>query len=165
LRAGQRPAILQPTVLRRAPGRARVTAGAPARVRALHSEYEDETGGVDGATGFAAFVNRRAMLAVDRAERPLIGDRYKVPRLVAEQVAASARVRENAAVLAARLGRETDDVIAEPTADLQELAAVQRPPATDGFRAVMGPLHRRAWTVDADVEGLERLRELNRTTA
>ena len=29
----------------------------------------------------------------------------------------------------------------------------------------MGPLHRRAWTVDADVESLEALRELNRTTA
>jgi glycerol-3-phosphate O-acyltransferase len=29
----------------------------------------------------------------------------------------------------------------------------------------MGPLHRRAWTVDADVESLEHLRELNRRTA
>ena len=159
------PAPLQRTLLRRVPGRARVTAGEPAHVHALHHEYEVETGGADGAHGLAAFVSRRATLAVDRAERPLIGDRYKVPRLVAEQVAASARVRENAAVLAARLGRETDDVIAELTADLQELAAVQSPPAIDVFRAVMGPLHRRAWTVDADVESLERLRELNRTTA
>ena len=29
----------------------------------------------------------------------------------------------------------------------------------------MGPLHRRAWTVDADTESLDALRELNRTTA
>src|SRR5204862_6438413 len=70
-----------------------------------------------------------------------------------------------AAALAAQRDRSADDVLAELTADLQELAAVQSPPAIDTFRAVMGPLHRRAWTVDADAEGLEQLRELNRTTA
>jgi glycerol-3-phosphate O-acyltransferase len=165
LSARQPPPLLQPVVLRRARGRARVTAGEPARAHALHAEFEEETGGTDGALGFAAFVGRRATLAVDRAERPLIGDRYKVPRLVAEQVAASARVRENAAALAAKLERDPDDLLAELTADLQELAAVQSPPAIDAFRAVMGPMHRRAWTVDADMESLERLRELNRRTA
>jgi glycerol-3-phosphate O-acyltransferase len=161
----QPPAPLQSLVLRRAPGRAIVTPGEPARAHALRARYEEETGGVDGAMGFAAFVSRRATLAVDRAERPLIGDRYKVPRLVAGQVAASARVRENAAALAAKLEREPDDVLAELTADLQELAAVQSPPAIDAFRAFMAPLHRRAWTLDADMESLEQLRELNRRTA
>jgi glycerol-3-phosphate O-acyltransferase len=161
----QPPAALQPLVLRRAPGRAIVTPGEPARARELRERYEEETGGVDGATGFASFVSRRATLAVDRAERPLIGDRYKVPRLVAEQVAASAHVREQAAALAEKLGREPDDVLAELTADLQELAAVQSPPAIDAFRAFMAPLHRRAWTLDADMESLEKLRELNRRTA
>jgi glycerol-3-phosphate O-acyltransferase len=161
----QPPAALQPLVLRRAPGRAIVTPGEPARAAGLRARYEEETGGADGTAGLAAFVSRRATLAVDRAERPLIGDRYKVPRLVAEQVAASARVRERAAALATELGREPDDVLAELTADLQELAAVQSPPAIDAFRAAMAPLHRRAWDLDADLESLERLRELNRTTA
>jgi glycerol-3-phosphate O-acyltransferase len=165
LSARQPPAALQRIVLRRAPARARVTAGEPAHASELHDTYAAETGGTDGAEGFAAFVSRRATLAVDRAERPLIGDRYKVPRLVAEQVAASARVRSSAAALAARLDRDPDDVLAELTADLQELAAVQSPPAIDAFRTVMGPLHRRAWNLDADMETLEQLRELNRTTA
>jgi glycerol-3-phosphate O-acyltransferase len=165
LSSRQPPAWLQQVVLRRAPGRARVTAGEPAQARALRAEFEIETGGAGGVEGFASFVSRRATLAVDRAERPLIGDRYKVPRLVAEQVASSARVRESAAELAARLGRPAEDVLAELTADLQELAAVQSPPAIDAFRAAMGPLHRRAWSVDADVESLEHLRELNGTTA
>ena len=157
--------ILQSVVLRRSPGRAIVTPGEPARSYALHEEYETETGRADWADGFAAFVGRRATLAVDRAERPLIGDRYKVPRLVAEQVASSARVRDNAAALALKLGRDPDDVLAELTVDLQELVAVQSPPAIDAFRATMAPLHRRAWTVQADVESLEHLRELNRTSA
>jgi glycerol-3-phosphate O-acyltransferase len=160
---GRQPApFLQPAVLARSPGRAIVTPGEPARASELAEQFEIETG---GSGDFSAFVSRRAMLAVDRAERPLIGDRYKVPRLVAEQVAASARVREHAAALAAKLGREPDDVLAELTADLQEIAAVQSPPAIDTFRAVMGPLHRRAWTVKADTAELEALRELNRTTA
>ena len=71
LSARRPPAFLQPAVLRRAPGRARVTAGEPAHARTLHGEYETETGGADGGPGFAAFVSRRATLAVDRAERPL----------------------------------------------------------------------------------------------
>src|SRR5262249_35092669 len=91
--------------------------------------------------------------------------RYKVPRLVAEQVASSALVRANAAELAAKLDREPADVLAELTRDLQEVAAVQSPPAIDAFRAVMGPLHRRAWTVTADDSNLEALRELNKPTA
>jgi glycerol-3-phosphate O-acyltransferase len=157
---GRQPAaFLQPAVLRRAPGRAIVTPGEPASATAMRAEFEDETG---GEGNFAAFVSRRATLAVDRAERPLIGDRYKVPRLVAEQVAASARVRANAAALAAKLDRRPDDVLSELTNDLQEIAAVQSPPAIDAFRAVMGPLHRRAWTVRADTSTLEELRELNR---
>ena len=135
LSARRPPAILQPTVLRRAPGRARVTAGEPAHAHTLHGEYEAETGGADGGQGFAAFVSRRATLAVDRAERPLIGDRYKVPRLVAEQVAASARVREQAAALAAKLGRETGDVLAELTATCRSWPRSRaRPRSTRGAR-------------------------------
>ena len=160
---GRQPAgFLQSVVLARAPGRAIVTPGEGARASQLRERYESETG---GGGVFAGFVTRRATLAVDRAERPLIGDRYKVPRLVAEQVASSARVRDNAAALAAKLGRAPDDVLRELTADLQEVAAVQSPPAIDTFRAVMGPLHRHAWTVTADDSNLEALRELNRTTA
>jgi glycerol-3-phosphate O-acyltransferase len=160
---GRQPAaFLQPAVLARAPGRAIVTPGEPARADDLAGQFEAETGGLGD---FAAFVTRRATLAVDRAERPLIGDRYKVPRLVAEQVATSARVRENAAALAAQLHRDPEEVLAELTGALQEIAAVQSPPAIDTFRAVMGPLHRRAWTVEADAAHLEELHELNRTTA
>jgi glycerol-3-phosphate O-acyltransferase len=160
---GRQPAaFLQPVVLARSPGRAIVTPGEPARAGELAEQFEAETGGIGD---FVGFITRRATLAVDRAERPLIGDRYKVPRLVAEQVASSARVRQNATALAAELGRQPDDVLTELTADLQELAAVQSPPAIDTFRAVMGPLHRQAWTVTADDSNLEALRKLNRTTA
>jgi glycerol-3-phosphate O-acyltransferase len=157
--------IAQKWILRRDPSRAMVTVGEPAAASTLRAEFRAETGGAGGREGFTAFVGRRATVACDRAERATIGDRYKVPRLVAEQITASSRSRERIAELAKRLGRPFDDVLAEITDDLHELAAVQSPPAIDAFRALMGPLHRKAWTVDADVEGLDRLRELNRDHA
>jgi glycerol-3-phosphate O-acyltransferase len=158
------PAALQRLMARR-DGRARVTAGEPAHALQLRREFRAETGGAGGRSAFGAFVARRATVACDRAERLLIGDRYKVPRLVAEQITASAAFRRRVTDLAARLERPPDEVLDEVTADLQELAAVQSPPAIDVFRATMAPLHRKAWTVDADVDGLERLRELNRKHA
>ena len=156
----QPPAILQRRIADRSPDRARVTVGESARALALHVDFDAETGGGGGNRAFAAFVVRRAMLACDRTERRLIGERYKVPRLVAEQITASARFRDRVAALAKRLQRPFDEVLAEASVDLEELAAVQSPPAIDAFRAAMAPLHRRAWNVDEDVETLERLREL-----
>jgi glycerol-3-phosphate O-acyltransferase len=42
---------------------------------------------------------------------------------------------------------------------------VQSPVAIDVFRFVLGPMHARAWTVETDVDSLERLRALNQTSA
>src|SRR5207302_688376 len=114
---------------------------------------------------FASFVSRQAMLALERAEREVIGDRYKVPRLVAEQIAESADFRARLATLADSLSRPRDEVLKDAIECLHELAAVQSRLAIDVFRTVMGPLHKRAWTVDVDAEGLERLRETNRRHA
>ena len=154
-------AILQNRIARRDPERARVTAGEPAPVSDLHRRFVDEVGPDGSPSGFAAFVSRQATLAVERAERQVIGDRYKVPRLVAEQITASARFRERVAELADELGRPFDEVLTEAADGLKELAAVQSRLAIDVFRTVMGPLHKRAWTVEADEAGLERLREMN----
>ncbi|HEX6390272.1 MAG TPA: 1-acyl-sn-glycerol-3-phosphate acyltransferase, partial [Solirubrobacteraceae bacterium] len=159
------PGPLQALLARRSPDRLRVSAGAPARASTLLHDFDEEIGGGGGRDAFASFVARRATLAVDRVERQVLGDRYKVPRLVAEQIAASARTRERAQELAQSLNLPLDEVLAELTADLHELAAVQSPPAIDAFRAFMGPMHRRAWSVHEDVEGLERLRELNKRHA
>lgn len=158
-------AFLQRRIVRADPQRARVTAGEPAPASDLRRRFSDEVGGAGGAAGFAAFVARQASLALERAERQVIGDRYKVPRLVAEQITASARFRERVAELADRLGRPRDEVLDDATNALQEVAAVQSRLAIDVFRAVMGPLHKRAWNVEVDAAGLERLRELNRRHA
>ena len=68
----------------------------PATVAALRERW--------GGTGsFAEFVSRQATLALERAERALLGDHYKVPRDVAEAIEDSPEYRADVAALAARL--------------------------------------------------------------
>ena len=141
--------------------RARVVAGDAATLSDLRREGDQEVGSPDGS-GFVAFVRRRATLACDRAERRLTGDRYKVPRLMAEQIVASTAVARRAADLAGELGLTPDEVLAKTSDCLEEMAAVQSPPAIEAFRSVMSPLHRKAWDVDVDTASLERLREQGR---
>ncbi|GAA4796240.1 hypothetical protein GCM10023200_35410 [Actinomycetospora chlora] len=142
--------------------KARVVAGEAATLDELRREGDRELGDPRG-DGFVAFVRRRAALACDRAERRLTGDRYKVPRLMAEQIVASAAVRRRAAALAGELGLDTDEVLARTADCLAEMAAVQSPPAIEAFRSVMSPLHRKAWDVDVDTTSLENLREQGRS--
>jgi glycerol-3-phosphate O-acyltransferase len=155
---------LQGRIARREPDRARVTAGEPAHVTDLRARFRKESG-TGGSAAFGAFVDRQATLACERAERAVIGDRYKVPKLVTEQITASARFRDEITKLSEKLGRPHDEVLVEAKSALNELVAVQSRLAIDAFRLVMSPMHRRAWDVEVDVESLERLRELNRKHA
>jgi glycerol-3-phosphate O-acyltransferase len=159
------PARLQPRIADREPDRVHVVAGEGARVSALRRRFRAHTGSGGSAQAFASFVAGQAVIACDRADRAIIGDRYKVPRLVAEQITASAAFRTEIDRLAEREGRPVEAVMAEATADLKELASVQSPVAIDAFRLLLSPMHARAYDVEADVEGLERLRELNRRYA
>ena len=82
----------------REPGRAAVLAGEPATVGELRARWVEATGG-DGDADFAAYVARRATLALDRAEYRLLGPRYKTPSLVKEEILASRRFRAGLAEL------------------------------------------------------------------
>ncbi len=156
------PGPLQGVLLRNAPGRAGVVKGEPATVGELRERFAQETG---NASSFAAFVDRVATVAVDRAERRLIGDRYKVPRQVVEQITASSRFRAKSAELAAKLGKPEAEVLAEAREALSELVTVQSPAAIDAFRTVVAPMHSRTWNVQVDTFNLERLRALNKEKA
>jgi glycerol-3-phosphate O-acyltransferase len=149
------PGPLQATALRREPERARVVVAEPATVAELAERW-------DGSGSLADFVARQASVALDRAERRVLGDRVKVPRHVAEAIEASPEFRKEAAALAERLDRPGDEVLAEAIKDLDSLVASVDPIAVEAFTGIFRPLHARAWTVQADPAGLARLRELNR---
>jgi glycerol-3-phosphate O-acyltransferase len=147
----------QRRIVRREPDRCRVLVATPATVSDLRTRFE--RAGADG--GLGAFVARQAVLALDRAERTLIGTQYKVPRFVAEEIGASARFRSAVAALAERLDRPERDVAAEAADCIDEMVASQSRLAIDVWEE-FGRRLARAYTIDIDRTGLERLRALNR---
>ena len=111
----------QQRILARSPGRATVLAGEPATVAALRQHWAEATGGED-PDDFAAYVARRATLALDRAEYRLRGPRYKTPSLVKDEILSSRRFRSGLSTV--RRGPEEEPPsLAEAGEILSELAA------------------------------------------
>jgi len=138
----------------REPDRCRVVVGEAARVSDLHRRFA--TG---GGERFETFVERQGLLAVERAERKIIGGRYKVPRLLREDIAASARFQAMVAGQAAEQGRTVEDVAADAAAALDEMVAGQSRLAIDAWDH-FGRWVGRAYTVNVDTSRLAELRRL-----
>ena len=152
------PMFWQRAIMRREPGRAQMVVAEPATVAALRERW--------GGTGsFGHFVSRQAGLALDRAERALLGYRYKVPKDVAEAIEDSPEYRADVAALAARLGQPEPETAHRTRAALDSLVASMSPVAVDLLYGALRPLHAYAWDVQADAAGLGQLRELNRRHA
>jgi glycerol-3-phosphate O-acyltransferase len=116
--------LRQVWVLRRHPDRCCVVVGEPAPLSELRERWR-RAGGADVGltTGLPEFVARQAALALERAERRLRGMRYKVPRLVHEDIRARPAWRGGIARLARELGRDEEGVAGEATRYLREIAA------------------------------------------
>ncbi len=146
----------------REPDRYRVIVGEPATLANLRRRYKAETQRQPEPVAFARYVRRAAVLTLARAERQVIGERYKVPRLVAEQILDRADYREELAALAKDLDLTEEQIHERAAGCLDELVAVQSRIATDLWSGIMSPLHSKTWRVDVDDSGLEHLRDLNR---
>ncbi len=88
--------------------RARCIKGASAtlgELRATYEELQEDGDAVEANGGFAAFVARRAGVALDVAERRVRGNRYKVPHYVAHGVRSNPAFKRALNDLAAELGK------------------------------------------------------------
>jgi glycerol-3-phosphate O-acyltransferase len=150
--------LLQEGILRRAPERACVIMGEPAPLGDLRRRFEQKTGGADS---LATFIRRQAELALDRAERAAVGGRYKLPRLVPEEVRASRSFVAGAKRLAEQTGHRTQQITELSTEYLREMAATHSRLAIDLFER-FGRVLMRAYTITVDEDRLEALRALNR---
>jgi glycerol-3-phosphate O-acyltransferase len=159
------PRRVQARIAASEPDRCRLIIGEPARVSDLHRRWLEASGGAGGPRAFAAWTARQATLACERAERAVVGDRYKVPRLVADQIIESAPFRAAVAALAGRMELAPEEVAARAADALRDMVAVVSPLALDFWALIMSPLHQRAWNVRVDHVGLQKLRELNRRHA
>jgi glycerol-3-phosphate O-acyltransferase len=155
----------QARILRREPERCRVVVGEPARVSELRERWHAASARPDGAMAFAAYVARQAELALDRAQRSVVGHRHKKPRFVAEALSEEPQFRAAVAELAQRLDEPFDELREKAGEYLTEIAAGENERFTDLFMEAVKPTFANAWTVRADTEMLESLRELNREHA
>lgn len=155
-------AAFQPRIGKRSPDRVRVVAGEPATVEELRERYQRSAA---KGTSFDDWVAVQAHLSAERAERQVVGDRYKVPRLVAEQISSSARFRAGAAALAAQLNRPEAQVVQSATDKLSSFVATQSTLMQDVFASMLSLMHERTWNVTVDLATLDQLRQLNKSHA
>jgi glycerol-3-phosphate O-acyltransferase len=143
------------------PDRCRVVAGQPAGIGDLNARAK-AAGDADASDpeAFAEFISRQALLALERAEYRLIGRRYKLPKLVSEQIAASRRFRDGVAEVAQKLGRREDAVAKEALGYLHELRTAHSPFAIDVMMQIARGLFTRGYgaQIDYDPAQIERTR-------
>ncbi|MBB5913105.1 glycerol-3-phosphate O-acyltransferase [Nocardia transvalensis] len=151
--------LMQRRLIAKSPDRHLVLTGQPARLSELRANNPAVAG---TAEPFARAVVRAGIVALERAERAVIGDRYKVPRLVAEEILDSPEFLRRLDAIAAHTGTGPREVYRRAEKALKELVAAQSRLVSDLFTQAMRPVHASTWKVDCDPSGLAGLRRLNR---
>ncbi|MFI6046133.1 glycerol-3-phosphate 1-O-acyltransferase [Nocardia sp. NPDC051321] len=146
------------------PNRHVVLTGQPALLSELRTNNPEAAALVAKGTAepFARAIVRAAVVALERAERTIIGDRYKVPRLVAEEILDSPDFVRRLELIADQIGAGPHEVYRRAEKALNELVAAQSRLVSDLFTQAMRPIHASTWKVDSDDSGLAALRDLNR---
>ena len=145
----------QQRIMARQPGRAVVLAGEPATLGSLRQRWAETTDDDD----FAAYVARRATLALDRAEYRLRGPRYKTPSLVKDEILSSRRFRNG--LRAVRRGPDGSPASLEEAGEiLDELAAGWSRRLIDVMPTVGRLIFQRGFDpqIDYDESQVERVR-------
>lgn len=150
------PPGAQRRVLRHDPARCRVIEGEGATLGELRDRLAERGGG-----SLPEFIRRQAALALERAERNLLGTQYKVSRFVVEEITDTARFTAGIKKLAAQLNLTVVDVERRARADLDEMVAAQSRRAI-ALWDQLGRYFSRAYRLDVDTTRFGELRELNR---
>ncbi|MFG1920780.1 glycerol-3-phosphate 1-O-acyltransferase [Cryptosporangium sp. NPDC048952] len=145
----------QRLIMRGGSDRYQVLVAKPATVGDLRSRWESS----GSRERFGRFVERQAVLALDRAERALIGSQYKVARYVVEEITASPRFRAGIERLADELDLSVDEVQQRALAALNQMVAAQSRRAIDAWNR-LGRYFARAYRLVVDDRGADSLREL-----
>jgi glycerol-3-phosphate O-acyltransferase len=145
------------------PDRCRIVAGQPATVSELRERW-GRSAGMDSGNiqGLPSFVARQAALALERAERRVRGARYKVPRLLREDILSRPAFQGELHQLAREQGKSDAKVLAEATKDLAEIAASHTPLVIDLIVHLWRFMYSRGYdkTLHYDQAQLERVSRL-----
>ncbi|MFD1613227.1 glycerol-3-phosphate 1-O-acyltransferase [Sphingomonas tabacisoli] len=146
-----------------APDRWQVIAGEPARYGELRQRWQARMAAPaenEGPPALARFIARQAELALERAEYRAQGLRYKVPRVVKEDVAQLPSFTRGISQLAATLHRDEKSVFTEAVEYLDELRTAHDPFVLDLAARVFHWLYSRSYgEVDLVGDQIEALRQ------
>ncbi len=168
-----RPGRLRERIMARVtPDRLQLLVAEPALASKLRQRWEMLTGGGGATTrddeqaSFARFVGRQAALALGRAEVRALGPRFKVVRLVRDEVVAHGSWRRGVAKLATELRRPEPEVAADAERYLDEMAASPNPVVIDVFNDLWHQALRLGYDelVLVDPAQMERIRGLTART-
>ena len=123
------------------PNRVKLIAAAGASRSDLRTAYE-QSGEVDG---MAAFVTRRAWRALDKAERLIRGNRYKIPRFVPEAILSRGEFVRAVDGYSAASGTDPEKAMATATRYLEEIAATHSPYVIDLIANAIHTLYRQGY--------------------
>jgi len=108
------------------------------------------------------FIARSAFLALERAERSIKGARYKVPRMVDEEVLRKPQLIQALTAISRDSGRSMDELMKEAGDCLREMAATPTPAGLDVAAALGRFMYTRGF--DEEIEfapgDLDRIRKL-----
>jgi len=154
---------------RRDPDRCVIVAGEPALASNLRERWVEACGGKSSETiGFPEFVSQKAALALERAERHVRGARYKVPRMVHEEILGRPAFRGGLAQIAdeQRTEGRTDTTVARLASQaaryLKEIAAAHSPLVIDLVVQLIHWMYTRGYdeTLSYDKESMREIAEL-----
>lgn len=111
--------LRQYLILARAPDRCRILVGEPAGSSELTARWRE---GVESSS-LSDFVARRAWLALERAERRVRGNRYKIPRFVHQEILGTSEFRAGVVRFAEKLDKPEEAIFNRASRYLREIAA------------------------------------------
>jgi glycerol-3-phosphate O-acyltransferase len=109
------------------PGRVRLIAAVGEHASALAADHQT-SGQLDP---LSSYVTRRAWLTLDRAERRLVGNRYKIPRFVPEAILSRREFFDAVDAVAAETGTPKTVAMEKAEGYLREIAATHSPYVID----------------------------------
>jgi len=135
-----------------------VVVGKGAFVTDLLARFESDA---DQRGEFPQYVARAALLALERAERVIKGSRYKVPRLVDQEVLERPQLIKTLKKIAQSEKRNLEEVKSDASKCLKEMAATPTPEGLDLVAALGRLMYSRGFDKELDfLDGdLERVRE------
>ncbi len=111
--------LRQYLILARAPDRCQILVGRPASSSELITGWR---AGVESSS-LSGFVARRAWLALERAERRVRGNRYKVPKFVHQEILGTSEFRAGVVRFAKQLEKSEETIFNRAARYLREIAA------------------------------------------